>query len=914
MKAYLISFLFLLLSTSLSFSQSSGMIDFEITETDAGKLIPARLIILKNGLPHEHNMESNLQLACRGNTIYTANGKGRFTLAPGTYEFWFSRGMEYSVDVKEVKIEAGQNYNLKAKLVRELDTKGLVSGDMHLHTYTNSGHGDATLEERVISCAAEGLEWAVATDHNYLTDYTPYLNSVGLKGVMATTVSNEVSTQIGHFNTYPLDRGTAPADDTIKDGNKLFDHIRALAPKPVVIQINHPRWSSTDFFNIKELDPYFGFSKHKEWSWNFDAIEVLNENYQLGWRIASNNKHSVKKDWFNMLNHNKKICGVGNSDSHTVIANIAGVPRNYIVSSTDIPAEIDEDELSANIKAQKVSVSYGLLPSITVNGSYGMGATVSAKGKSVTLQLKVQAASWVSCNKVELIRNGVVEKTFDIPQSKNAVRFDKVIEVTPEKDSWYLLIAYGDEPMFPMAGEVNKPVKPLGFTNPIWVDANDDGRFTSIYDYSKSRLVDLTAGVKEALKIFKAEPEIIPFSFFILFEKDPVFAIKLTEQYLKHADIEEKLILYRELSKRGSPETTGLLKRQQLQTNSPLEEINLARHIKFPLHKNRVEQFKKKKTDELNEKLSRMESSFSYIQSGAEERLFDVKYLSNTATPSSEAWHKVQTQKDGHIYPGNNPLAKGKQKAIIKTKLYARKNTMVECYIRTNVPLGFSINGKKQKTLLTNAKAPVKDKFIQIPLQKGNNIIEFTTNDLKNAAISFMEISNHLLLDATEEIVEVIHKAKDKEVEYLTPYNDKYHGYNIALTDGLRGNTSWSNQLWQGWDGKNMEVIIDLGEKQKVQKISLGLLADQGSWIFFPEKIQFFSSNNGTDYQQIYETEIDATKKLKNAKIKDFGNSFLYLNARYIKVVATPIEALPEWHSAAGNTGAWIFADEIIVE
>ncbi len=300
MKKYILSILTFLLFGGVTFAQSSN-IHFQVIETGTGKLIPARLVILKDGAPYNHGMESYLQLACRDNTIYTASGTGSLNLAPGTYELWFGRGMEYSVDIKTLKVEEGQSYFLKAKLVRELDTEGFVCGDMHLHTYTNSGHGDATLEERVISCAAEGLEWAVATDHNYTTDYEPFAEAVGLKGVMATTVSNEVSTQIGHFNTYPLEVDTSVADKSIIDGKKLFEHIRERSTKPVVIQINHPRWSSTDFFNIKELDPYFGKSIHKEWSWDFDAIEVLNENGQLGWITAPDNKHSVKKDWFNLL-------------------------------------------------------------------------------------------------------------------------------------------------------------------------------------------------------------------------------------------------------------------------------------------------------------------------------------------------------------------------------------------------------------------------------------------------------------------------------------------------------------------------------------------------------------------------------------------------------------------------------------
>jgi hypothetical protein len=34
---------------------------------------------------------------------------------------------------------------------------------------------------------------------------------------------------------------------------------------------------------------------------------------------------------------------------------------------------------------------------------------------------------------------------------------------------------------------------------------------------------------------------------------------------------------------------------------------------------------------------------------------------------------------------------------------------------------------------------------------------------------------------------------------------------------------------------------------------------------------------------------------------------------RYLRVVASNTEPLPEWHPGAGETG-WIFVDEIVVE
>lgn len=904
------SFLLLMLLPLLAAAQTKGTIHFQILDAGTGKLVPARLTILKEGKPFNHDIDSYLQLACRDNTIYTASGTGSFPIAAGNYEFWFGRGMEYSVDIQNVSIKAGEEIHLKAKLRRELDTRGMVCGDMHLHTLTNSGHGDASLEERVISCAAEGLEWAVATDHNFLTDYTPYLKATGLTGQMATTISNEVSTGIGHFNTYPLTSTTPVADYSILKGEELFSHLRSNSENPIVVQINHPRWSGTDFFNINELHPFFGDIPGSQWSWNFDAIEVLNENYQLGWVTAPDNKYSVKRDWFNMLNQNKRICGVGNSDSHTVTSSIAAVPRNYIISSTDKVDEIDESELSENIKAGKVTVACGLLAGITANDTYGPGSTITPGTDGVKLRLQVQAASWISCKRAELIRNGVVEASFEIPESTDAARLDTTFVVSPEKDSWYLLIAYGDKPMFPMVGTPQRPITPLGFTNPIWVDGNQDGKMTSIIEYTLQNLIGFEgAGVNEHMEWLAKEPEVIPYVFNHYFQKDPSFAVLLSKKYLETADTDHQLMLFRELSKAGTPAANKLLKSWRSNSHSPLMEVTLEKYLLFPESDNRVQRFKKKESGVMDNLLTHLQKQFTYINSGAITKTMKIQFGKNT-----DDWHELQMDKNGFFYPGEHPLLSNSGTAMMQASLYARKDTFVTAYLKSNQDIVIIEEGGTKQRVAANSRAPFKSRLVEIKVKKGMNTLYFQLNDIQDAEFSFMEVSNDLLLDPAEEIMEVAHLARDKKVTYLTSYHDKYHGFGIALTDGIRSSTNWNNQLWQGWTGQPMEVIIDLGKKQKVHQISVSTLADQGSWIFFPKKIQFFVSYNGTEFHQISEINVAAERQLGEAKLKAFKDSFLYLNARYIKVKATPIDVLPEWHNAAGNPGAWIFVDEIIVE
>ena len=164
----------------------------------------------------------------------------------------------------------------------------------------------------------------------------------------------------GHLNAFPLDANATVVNQS-KEAPELFAQIRAeknaygVVP---IIQINHPRWENIDYFGKRGLDPVTGESEDERWSWDFDSIEILNENEGWGFHDAEvtalnvrRSKHSVLRDWYNMLNAGRRISAVGNSDSHTVIANIAGIPRNYVFTGNDDASTVSYTHLTLPTKA-----------------------------------------------------------------------------------------------------------------------------------------------------------------------------------------------------------------------------------------------------------------------------------------------------------------------------------------------------------------------------------------------------------------------------------------------------------------------------------------------------------------------------------------------------------------------------------
>lgn len=162
--------------------------------------------------------------------------------------------------------------------------------------------------------------------------------------------------------------------------------------------------------------------------------------------------------------------------------------------------------------------------------------------------------------------------------------------------------------------------------------------------------------------------------------------------------------------------------------------------------------------------------------------------------------------------------------------------------------------------------------------------------------------------------------ALNKPVMFITRPNwEKYPANREkSLTDGIRGDEDHKFN-WVGFEGNDMDVIIDLEKLITVKKVSIDFLQNVFSWIFLPEKIEISYSEDGINFFPIKEiiNTTPATKdELKSplfAFIKNFVVEFEPLNTRYIKLFAKSIKTCPRWHPGYPDK-AWIFTDEIVIE
>ncbi len=147
-----------------------------------------------------------------------------------------------------------------------------------------------------------------------------------------------------------------------------------------------------------------------------------------------------------------------------------------------------------------------------------------------------------------------------------------------------------------------------------------------------------------------------------------------------------------------------------------------------------------------------------------------------------------------------------------------------------------------------------------------------------------------------------------------TKYSNHYTGGGaLGLIDGIKGTMNFHTDAWQGYEGDDLNAVVDLGKVENISLIDASFLQNTGSWIFYPKEITYYISTDGDNYSEVYSIENKPTEAKSKTGIKDFNKKLDSIKARYVKVIAKNVGVCPSWHVAAGSK-AWLFVDEIIIK
>ncbi|MCP3982987.1 MAG: CehA/McbA family metallohydrolase [bacterium] len=464
---------------------------------------PMRLVFVgENGTPDPRFGADQLGLAIDGDPIPTSLETNGISLAgsrgdpteiamrPGQYRVFAVRGPEHGLTTTRIELRAGEDSNLILPAPSQLfDTPGWISADLHVHSGWSF---DSALPQpqQLRAFAAAAGEILVATEHDRTVDPRPAIEALGLSdrlhgvtGVEITAVfrGGDTPASSGHANAFPMReqptayRGGAPSAEGRRWRDVWADLRESGTP---ILQLNHPRSTNDpedDESYLNHLGVGTGYDPsqpldaagnralsargaHGLRDLDFDAMELLNGDNHPGYR-------RTRADWFSFLLQGEKRTGTANSDSHELGVPVA-FPRNYI-RLADGP--IDDKALAEAIRRGALWGTTGPLLDVHL-GTADLGEL--HPGSDAELSVRIDAAPWIPVNEARVYVNGVLAESRPLEgpaELSFPLHFPADAFVTVEVEG---------EPSGAYA-EVLPGFIPFAFTNPIYVDADRDGRWTS---------------------------------------------------------------------------------------------------------------------------------------------------------------------------------------------------------------------------------------------------------------------------------------------------------------------------------------------------------------------------------------------------------------------------------------------------
>ena len=432
-------------------------------------------------------------------------------IAAGDYLVYATKGPEFSLEKLELTLKTGETTNLNITApTRTIKTPGFIASDLHVHSGLSFDNTFAETE-RVRTFAAEHGEIMVSSEHDLPTDFSPYIDALGVSDKIISIPAVEITSLLptatnkytgGHANVFPF----TPRPHEYRNGmvnheglrlRDVMHSVKQIQPDAVV-QLNHPRGDlrlsgkklPSDWEDIADNGHYFdhmGSASHpynphqhlhthpnstliephpetKIRDLDFDLIEVVNP----GGEKHDERVLAVRRDWLSLVLQGERIVGTANSDSHNALEQVA-VPRTMVAMASDTISNFDQTEFINNLKAGNAYGTTGPMLEVSLLDT-PMGGTFS--GIRGTLLTKISKTPWVALERLEIQINGLTVSTH--PLSDQAEQFVR-IPLEFDKDSFVTVEVFG--PATPDYQAIYPGLSPYAFSNPIYVDFNQDGKW-----------------------------------------------------------------------------------------------------------------------------------------------------------------------------------------------------------------------------------------------------------------------------------------------------------------------------------------------------------------------------------------------------------------------------------------------------
>lgn len=477
-----------------------GEIHARVIDEDGGRPLVARLHVHGLAGTQDPTFGPDFRASGAGPLMDLAHGEVTTPVPAGRYRVSATKGLEWSIDAKEITVASGGRADVELRLRHVVPTPRLVGCDLHVHARP-SFDSPVTPEDRVLSLVSAGVDFAVPSEHDMVGDYAPALALLGLGKELAFVPGVEMTTDMprfGHFGVFPYPLDRPPPRTRGTNATRLLAAARRGDPGRVV-QINHPRMEGgIGYFAVSGYDAGAG-KLPQGMRADFDTLEVYN-GFDLDRRERV---EQTMVDWFSLLDLGHRIAATGSSDSHRIQYHWAGYPRTYALldarAAGDDGGPVDVKAIAQAVARGRSFVTSGPILELSLEAGgrrAGPGEELTRpEGGRVRATLRVLAAPWVDVRSLEILaggpatrgpgsgplraspyvaqlpevpsRTGREEGTLDEAIARSVRSAQELTLDLPEGTSWVVAIVRGERPLDDVLPFM--PVQPLAFTNPVWI-------------------------------------------------------------------------------------------------------------------------------------------------------------------------------------------------------------------------------------------------------------------------------------------------------------------------------------------------------------------------------------------------------------------------------------------------------------
>ncbi len=404
-----------------------GSIEFTVVDASSGAPLDARIDILAGDKPAVEFLGRKSFF-----TELARKGHVNVPISPGAYRFSVSAGGGFLANdaLADVAVEPGRSVAARVPIMMLFNppARGWYSADLHHHA--DQAEAVTPPADLARSQLAAGLDLLFVSDHDSTANHVA-LSQIAKERGVPFIPGIELSPSWGHFNAYPLTRGSQLGIDT---STASIDQVLAEARRmgASVVQVNHPYIPFGYFTSVANGVAPGGFNE------SFDLIE-----------FNSSQQNDDAKVWARLRqywNAGRHYYVTGGSDTHDVWNEQSGKIRTF----AHVDGPVTAESFTQSLKAGHAYVSYGPL----VFPSVIFGTTMKVKaGERFTLGFDLAAANGL--RKVEIISGEGATRTTAFAGSPLRSHVD--FTQSTDREAWYALV-------------IEDGAGHKAFTDPIWVE------------------------------------------------------------------------------------------------------------------------------------------------------------------------------------------------------------------------------------------------------------------------------------------------------------------------------------------------------------------------------------------------------------------------------------------------------------